>query len=497
MARVYDRYVDKMQKIATLGQCMAVLAWDKEVNLPVKGNAARANQMATLSGILHQEYTDPAFGELLTRLSNMKSLSAAEKKNVSVTHQDYLKAKKLSHEFVVRRSNAISNCYNNWIKARAENDYAIYENSLQEIIDIKREEVEKLGYKDHPYDTLLDEYEPGLTVATLEPLFAGVKKDLRKLIKKINKQKQVKTNFLEGHFDKDKQWEFGLSLLDNMGYDSDGGRQDIAPHPFSTNLGPGDVRVTTRIDENDFCNMTWSTIHEGGHALYEQGLDESQYGLPTGSYLSLSIHESQSRLWENHVGRGKDYWKYHYPKLQEVFPKAFKKTSLNDFYKGVNKIAPNNIRTEADELHYHFHVLIRFEIERDIMAGKLNASDLKQEWNKKYKDYLGVKIKSDNEGVLQDVHWSHGSFGYFPTYSLGSFYAAQFFVQAIKDEPSILKQIKKGKHSKLLKWLRDNIHVHGRRYEAAELCKKVTGEELNFKYFLEYAKAKYGGIYGL
>lgn len=496
MARIYDQYVAKMQRIATLGQTIAVLSWDKEVNLPKNAVAARSNQIAVLSGLIHNEFTDSRFGNLLKRLNNMVNLDAIELRNVQITQREYDKATRLDEAFVIRRSNVISKAYHDWIEARSKNDYSVFEPSLQAIIDIKREEIALLPKKAHPYDTLLDEYEPGLTTAKLETLFTGVKKDLLKLIKKINKSKQVKTGFLRGHFDKDKQWDLGIELLNAIGYDFDGGRQDISTHPFTTELGPGDVRVTTRIDEEDFCNMTWSCIHEGGHGLYEQGLPQSDFGLPSGSYISLGIHESQSRLWENHVGRSKGFWEYHYANLQEKFPNNFEKTSLNKFYKGINKIAPNAIRTEADELHYHFHVLIRFEIERDIIAGKLNAVDLKQVWNKKYKEYLGIDISSDNEGILQDIHWSHGSFGYFPTYSLGSFYAAQFYHQATQDKPKIEAKIQKGNNSTLLKWLRSNIHQYGRSVEAEELCVALTGEPLNFKYFMDYAEKKYAEIYG-
>jgi carboxypeptidase Taq len=243
--------------------------------------------------------------------------------------------------------------------------------------------------------------------------------------------------------------------------------------------------------------MTWSCIHEGGHALYEQGLPIDQYGLPTGSAISLSIHESQSRLWENNVGRSKDYWTYIYPRLQKRFPSQLGKVSLDKFYKSINTIRPNLIRTEADELHYHFHVLIRYEIEKRIMEGSLNAPDLKKEWNKLYKRYLGVKADKDTDGILQDIHWAHGSLGYFPTYSLGSFYAAQFFHTASKEINDLKGLLQKGKTKPLLGWLRENIHQHGRRYEADELCQKITGESLNTKYFIDYANKKYSAVYKL
>jgi carboxypeptidase Taq len=276
-----------------------------------------------------------------------------------------------------------------------------------------------------------------------------------------------------------------------MGYDFNRGRQDLSPHPFTISFNPYDVRVTTRVDENDFANMTWSCIHEGGHALYEQGLNPDDYGLPVGSAASLAIHESQSRLWENNVGRSKAYWTFQYPKLKKIFPDNLKNVSLDNFYKSINSVKANLIRTEADELHYHLHVMIRYEIEKEIVSTKITAKEVRELWNEKYKEYLGVKVTKDSEGILQDVHWSHGSIGYFPTYSLGSFYAAQFFNRASNDIPTLKSEIEKGNSSSLLHWLRENIHKHGAMYDAEDLCKKVTGEKLNFQYFMEYVKDKY------
>lgn len=495
MARVYDKYKSKMQKVADINHAIAVLSWDKEVNLPSESAFHRSQQVATLAGISHHEFVDKDFGNLLTRLSGMKSLSAKEAKNVSVTKDAYQKATKFSEDFVIRKSNIESNAYHSWLKAREANDYSVFKDALKDLVALKKEESQKLKAGDHPYDALLDMYEPGLTVAQLEPIFAGIKKDLKKLIKKINKCKQIKNGFLRKNYEWDLQWEFGLDILENMGYDFSRGRQDLSAHPFTTSFSPSDVRVTTRVDENDFAYMLWSTIHEGGHALYEQGLSDEDYGLPSGSYISLSIHESQSRLWENHVGRSKDYWSYWYLILKEDFPKNLKKTSLNQFYSGINRIAPNLIRTEGDELHYHFHILIRYEIEKGLMEGSIDTENLDTVWNDMYKEYMGISAKDDNTGVLQDVHWGHGSFGYFPTYSLGSFYAAQFYAQAEKDISKLGKKLSKGNTAPLLTWLRENIHQHGRRYEADELCNRVTGESLNVDHFLKYASDKFLNIY--
>ena len=280
-----------------------------------------------------------------------------------------------------------------------------------------------------------------------------------------------------------------------MGYDFEAGRQDISEHPFTTHFNPQDVRVTTRIDEKNFGNMLWSCIHEGGHALYEQGIPTETYGTPIGNAVSLAIHESQSRLWENNVGRGLPFWKANFKALKKQFPKNLAGIGLQKFYKGINKISPSPIRTESDELHYHFHVLIRYEIEKGLVEDSLDPAKLKTIWNDRYKEYLGLDIKDDKTGILQDIHWAYGSIGYFPTYSLGSFYAAQFYAQAKKDIPDLEMKISSGNNQVLLDWLRKNIHQHGSRYNPNALCKRITGETLNFKYFMDYVKKKYAGVY--
>ncbi|GLR15908.1 carboxypeptidase M32 [Portibacter lacus] len=491
----YEEYEKKMKKLADIGHSIAVLSWDKEVNLPKKGAAYRGQQIATLSGISHELFTDESFGKLLNELSSDPTLDQKAAKNIKVTLKDYKQSTRFDEEFVIRKSNLVSAAYHAWLKAREDNDFASYEEALSNLVAIKREEAEILGYEDHPYDALLDLYEPGLKVKDLDVLFKDVREQLVPFIREISKKNQVQNDFLHLYYNKDKQWDFGIDLLKNMGYDFDSGRQDIAPHPFTITFSAQDVRVTTRIDENDFANMCWSCIHEGGHALYEQGVSAEDYGLPTGSAISLGIHESQSRLWENHVGRSKEYWEFHYPKLQELFPENLSAVSLDEFYKGINRVEPNFIRTEADELHYHFHVMVRYELEKLLISGDLEVKDLKETWNAKYKEYLNVDIPDDLQGILQDVHWGHGSFGYFPTYSLGSFYAAQFFAEAVNQIPNLMTKLSKGDSTELLSWLRTHIHQHGRLYEAAELCERVTGEQLNFKYFMEYARKKYKEIY--
>lgn len=493
----YELYKSKMRQIADINGAISVLAWDKEVNLPKKGAAARSQQMATLSGMAHELFTAADFGETLESLAQSEELSPEEKRNVVLSLKDYNRNTKLPTEFVIRRSQAISEAYHAWINAREANDFGIYKSALKTIVGVAREAAELLGYENHPYDALLDMYEPNAKTADLTILFKDVREQLVNFVKILKEKPQVENDFLSKFYAKDKQWDFGLDLLKNMGYDFDAGRQDISAHPFTITFASTDVRVTTRVDEQDLSNMIWSCIHEGGHGLYEQGLSWDYYGLPLGEACSLGIHESQARMWENNVGRSKAYWQAHYSDLQAVFPNNLGEIPLDDFYKGINQIAPNEIRTEADELHYHFHVLIRFEIEKELMEGTLEVEDLDKVWNQKYAEYMGIEITNDNDGILQDIHWSHGSIGYFPTYSLGSFYAAQFFAQAEKEIPNLKKEISEGNNSNLLSWLRQNIHTHGRYFTPEELCIKITGEKLNFKYFMDYAKQKFGSIYGI
>lgn len=493
----YTDYKQYMNKIANLNTAIAVLHWDKEVNLPPLGAGPRAQQIATLSGMAHELATSDEFGDQLQSLMEDSGLSEDEKKNITLTLKDYKRSKKLDLEFVVALSNATSEGYHSWRKARESNDFEDFRPSLEKLIDLKRQEAEKLGYEKHPYDTLMEYYEPGATVEELDVLFKDVRSQLAPLTARIREKDNVHNRFLFQHYPHQQQWDFGLEVLKNMGYDFDRGRQDISPHPFTISFSPQDVRVTTHVNEQNFASMTWSCIHEGGHALYEQGLLMENFGLPLGQSTSLGIHESQSRLWENNVGRSKFYWSAHYPQVQQQFSKQLGDVSLDHFYKGINRIEPSLIRIESDELHYHLHILIRYELEKALMEGNLEVRDLKDAWNAKYKEYLDVDVPSDNKGVLQDIHWAHGSIGYFPTYSLGSFYAAQFFHQVKKEIPGLEEEIAQGNNESLLEWLRNNIHRYGRKYTAKELCEKVCGEPLKLKYFMDYAEEKFGEIYNL
>lgn len=486
-----------MRKIADVQFASGVLNWDQETYMPPKGANFRAQQLSTLAGMAHEISISEELGKLLSDLNTDDSLNEKEKRNIEQSLKSYKQSKKYTTAFVEELSKTISETFQAWQTAKNKNDFKSYAPHLKKLVELKRKECELLGYKEHPYDALLDQYEPEAKTKDLEILFADVKNQLVDFVKLIAAKSQNKDSFMFLHYDKNIQWNFGIDLLKQMGYDFEAGRQDISSHPFTTNFSSQDVRVTTRINENDVNEMIWSCIHEGGHALYEQGLPASEYGLPSGEYISLGIHESQSRLWENNVGRSLAFWKFNFKNLQNLFPENLKDITASDFYKAMNIVKPSLIRTSADELTYHFHVLIRFEIEKALIEGTIEVEELPSIWNKKYKDYLNIDVPNDTQGILQDIHWSHGSFGYFPTYSLGSFYAAQFFNQAKKEIKNLESEIENGNLKSLLDWLRKNIHIHGKHYTAEQLCIKLTGEKLNFKHFMNYAKQKYSDLYNI
>jgi carboxypeptidase Taq len=493
---LYAQYVTRMQKIADVRYAIAVLQWDQETYMPKTGTAHRAGQLATLSEMSHGMFTDPSFKALLESLQACDGPDDEQKRNVELTWYDYTQQHKLSTAFVRQLSEATSRSFQAWVTAKTNSDFSVFRPHLQHLIGLKREEADLLGFSAHPYDALLNQYERGSTVAQLDQVFSRLRDPLKTLLTEIARKPQPETGFLHRHYEKNSQWQFGMDILRQMGFDFDAGRQDIAEHPFTTNFSSQDVRLTTRIDENDFGNMTWSCIHEGGHGLYEQGLPDGAYGLPLGEFTSLGIHESQSRLWENNVGRSLDAWQYLYPLAQHRFPEVLGDISLQQFYRAINTVRPSLIRTEADELTYHFHVQVRYELEKKVIDGSLNVADIPEWWNQSYHRLLDIEVPDDRHGCLQDVHWSHGSFGYFPTYSLGSLYAAQFFASARKEVPALDAGITKGEYKPLLNWLRTSIHRHGRRYTSQELCERISGEALNIDYFIDYATAKYQAIYG-
>jgi carboxypeptidase Taq len=494
----YEAYKNHLQKVNDLTYAGSVLSWDQQTYMPKNGAQARGQQVATLQTLAHEFFVDEKFGKLLEELAQDSSLSEDEKTNVRITRKDYLRKKKYPHAFVEEHARVCADAFSAWHSARSQNNFSLFEPTLKKIVDLKRQEAEFLGYTHHPYEALLEDYETGLTIQKIDDVFTEVKRDLFPFIKKIAGRPSPRADFLERAYPKDKQWNFTEKMMKQMGYEFDSGRADFAPHPFCTTFGPGDVRITLRVDENHFNQMFFAGIHETGHALYELGLPlAANYGLPVAQPVSMAFHESQSRFWENNIARSADYWKANFETLKAEFPESLKDVKEKEFYQSVNVVGPSFIRVEADELTYHAHIYIRYLIEKALLDGSLEVKDIPNFWNDRYEEYLGVRPKTDAEGCLQDVHWGYGAFGYFPTYSFGSFYAAQLFAQAQKDIPDFQANVQKGNLAPITAWLRKNVHDFGRKHTAGETLKRVTGDELKFSYFMDYAKKKYGEIYGI
>lgn len=494
----FQAYQTHLQRVADLGFAGAVLGWDQQTYMPKNGAQFRGQQMATISTLAHELFVDSKFGDLLDELAQDETLTDDQRLNVKLTHKDYLRKKKYPHSFVEEHARVTADGFSAWHEARTANKFSLFEPTLKKIVDLKRQEAEFLGFNEHPYEALLEDYEPGLTVKKIDEIFTEVKTQLFPFIKQIMAKQKPRSDFLTRLYPKAKQWNFSEKMVKQMGYDFNSGRADFAPHPFCTTFGPGDVRMTIRVDEHHFNQMLFAAIHEAGHGLYEMGLPLAQhYGQPLGQALSLAFHESQSRFWENKIARSLPYWNGNFKALQEEFPENLKDVTASEFYKAVNRVEPSFVRVEADELTYHAHIYIRYLTEKALIEGQIEVSDVPNYWNDRYEEFLGIRPKNDAEGCLQDVHWSYGSFGYFPTYSFGSFYAAQLLDTMKKEIPNFDASVQAGELAPLLQWLRDKVHVHGRRFTSSELLKATTGSDLKFSYFMDYAKKKYGEIYGL
>ncbi|MDA0738888.1 MAG: carboxypeptidase M32 [Nitrospirae bacterium] len=497
----------KLLEIQHLRDASALLSWDQETYMPSGGGQARADQIALLQTLAHDKFVSSDIETLLaphidptTGLAHDETtaLDDASKALLRETWRDFSRAKKLPSEFVTRLERECSLAQQVWAEARQENNFAKFLPKLQTIIELKHEEVGYLGYKDSPYNTLLDTYEPGATVAQLKPLFTTLREGLVSLLDQIQQAPTPPDNrILYQAYDNDHQMEFGKEVLTKMGYDFTRGRLDVSAHPFTTSFHPTDVRVTTRVFENDFQSCLFSCIHEGGHGLYEQGLSSEHHGTPLGEALSLGIHESQSRLWENSVGRSRAFWEHFFPVLKERFPDQLNSVTVDTFYSAINTVKPSLIRVEADEVTYNLHVMVRFEIELDVIEKRVSVKDLPELWRTKMKEYLGVVPEKESEGVLQDVHWSFGAFGYFPTYTLGNLYAAMLFKKAGEDLPSLNSDIAQGNLIPLKEWLNDRIHRHGRHYTSEKLIKNATGQTLSAEPFLQSLRTKMEEVYGI
>jgi carboxypeptidase Taq len=486
--------------IEDLKAAAAVLTWDQETYMPDGGAEARAQQLSTLQSTAHERFVAEETGTLLDRAAD--AVDGGDPLDpdaalVRVTRRDYERAVRVPSSLVAELSKATSQAQQAWTQARQNDDFSRFAPHLETLVDLSVEKAEAIGYDDEPYDALLTEYEPGRTTAEVASLFDTLRSDLVPLVDAIGEAPQVDDELLRGTYPKSDQQAFGRSVIADFGYDFDRGRQDVSAHPFTTSFSPNDVRLTTRYDEENVASALFSTIHEAGHGLYEQGIDPSLDRTPLGEGTSLSIHESQARLWENHVGRSRPFWDHYLPQLNETFPDALGDAALDPFYRAINRVEPSLIRVEADEVTYHLHVMLRFELGRGLIDGTLSVNDLPDRWNDAMDAYLGVVPETDANGVLQDVHWSQGAFGYFPTYTLGTLTAAQLMDTIEDDLPGLPAHIADGDVAPLLNWLRTHIHRPGRTLDAPDLLERATGDALSAEAWLRYARDKFGALYNL
>ena len=499
MQEKFEQLQAKIRDIIDLGTAGALLGWDQNTYMPPAAAETRGHQMAIISRITHEWVTSDEMGRLLEDLKPyQESLDpdSDEARMIKVAKREYDIATRLPSEFVVEQSQVTTAAFSAWAEARAKSDFKIFEPLLAKVVDLNQRFAAFFPEVDHPYDALLDQFEPGMKTAEVKAIFDDLRPQQVELIQAISEQPQVDDSFLHQPFDEKAQWDFGVEVITQFGYDWQRGRQDKAPHPFTMGLSIDDVRITTRVDPNFFNPMFFGTAHECGHALYNQGHARKYFRTILSDGASLAVHESQSRMYENLVARSYPFWEHFYPRMQEVFPQM-NGVSLDQFYKGINKVEPSFIRVEADEATYNLHIMLRLELEIAMLEGKVAVKDLPELWNTKIQEYLGLTPPNDALGVLQDVHWSYGNLGYFSTYALGNLVSAQLWEVITKDLPDIDDQIRAGKFEGLLEWLRKNIHTHGKKYEPQELVQKVTGSKIDPAAYMRYLKNKFGKIYNL
>jgi carboxypeptidase Taq len=487
-------------EVADLRAVSALLGWDQQTYMPPGGAEDRGNQLATIDQLAHVKFTSDEVGKLLDELEPWAAMLAPDSDDarlIKVTRREYDKATRVPVEMVAEFAQITTAAYSVWQEAKAESNFAKFQPHLEKVVDWRRRYAALFAPYDHIYDPLLDDFEPGMKTAEVKAIFDALRPQQVALIQAISKRPQVDDSFLHQPFDEKKQWDFGVEVITKFGYNWNRGRQDKTVHPFTSNFGINDVRITTRFIPDYFSSGLFSTTHETGHALYEQGVDQSLGRTPLAGGASMALHESQSRMWENLVSRSRPFWEDFYPRLQEYFPAQLGNVSLDAFYKGINRVEPSLIRIEADEATYNLHIMLRLEIEIGLMEGRMEVKDLPEVWNTRMQEYLGLTPPDDAHGVLQDVHWSSGLMGYFSTYALGNLVSAQLWERINADIPELSDQIRRGEFSTLLGWLREKVHRHGAKFEPQELVQRVTGSKIDPAPYVRYLRSKYGEIYGL
>ena len=498
----YDKLCDLSREAKTIGSIEALLGWDQETTMPSGGAAHRAKQISLLAMLKHERFTSPELGELIERCEDEMDPAAdtVESANLRCWRRDYDRAVKLPASLVGEQAETASAAQHEWIEARKASDFKRFLPWLRKTVDLSRRQAECYGWASdgEPWDALAEDYEPGCTAAHVASVFTPLRIRLKDLLDDIMGSDATLDSRLDTTPLADElQMKFVRDVAGELGFDFDRGRLDRSTHPFCGGSHCDDVRMTTRFHEALLTDALSSTMHETGHGLYEQGIPYEHFGTPCGQSVSLGIHESQSRMWENQIGRSLEFWRWCTPRLATHFGDAFDGLRVEDAYACSNRVSPGFIRVEADEATYNMHVMIRFEIERDLMTGDLDPADLPGVWNEKYRDNLGLEVPDDRRGCLQDVHWSMGAIGYFPTYTLGNLYCAQIFEKACEEMPGLMTGVAEGRFSPLLDWLRDRIHRHGRRYTASQLCERITGESLSAEPLMRYLEGKFRPLYGV
>ncbi len=498
MSNAYEKLMVRVKDAARLESVGALLDWDQETYMPTAGVTARADQIALISGLQHDTLVCDETRALIEK-ADAPSDDHVAVTNLREVRRAFDRASKLPTELVKEIAHTTTLAKQAWAKAREQDDFGAFEPLLTKVVTLKRRVVDLIGYETDPYDALMDEFEPGAKAAEVEAVFKDLVAATVRLLDRIrDAPHRPDPGILRGHFPRDKQETLSRKMAECIGFDSNRGRADVTVHPFCTTIGGSDdVRITTRYDEGFLSPALFGTMHEVGHALYEQGLDAAHRFTPMGEATSLGIHESQSRLWENLVGRSLPFWECHYETLQGFFPEELGDVTLEAFHGALNAVTPSLIRVEADEVTYNLHIVLRFEIERALIDGSLAASDIPRVWNEKFTECFSITPPTDREGCLQDIHWSIGALGYFPTYALGNLYAAQFFEQARRDVPDLDAKIRANDHAPLLAWLRKHIHCHGRRFRASDLVQRVTGKPLSIEPYMSHVEGRCADVYGI
>lgn len=496
----YEALLKRVQEIHDLRKAARVLTWDREVVMPKMGDADRTNQIATLQKLCHSLYTADEMGEMIEAAAielNGAAYQSTQASLIRFLRSDYAKARRLPPDFISRMAIVNSRATAVWKQAREAADYCLFLPWLEQIIDLAREKADLLGFSSEPYDALLDRFEPGVTTAEVKAIFDSYKQDILPLYETASRLSlDVDDTFMNQRYDVDRQSRFAYYIAEAVGYDFSRGHLATAVHPFSTNLSLNDVRITTRYFPDQLSPSIFATLHEAGHAIYLQNINHELARTPLAKETSAGFDESQSRLVENMVGRSMGFWQRHLPKLKEFFPHQLGSVTVEQFYRAINKVQPNFIRVEADELTYNLHIVLRFEVEQTLVSGELRAKDVPAAWNDRMQSYLGITPPNDRLGCLQDIHWTLVGFGYFPTYALGNLYAAQFYEAALSQHPGLSAELATGRISGLMDWLQTNIHQFGRSLSPGELVVRSTGRTLDHQSFVRYAERKFNDLFG-